>query len=111
MTTPLILQERTRTAPQRHASRPVPLTVTHLPARFDAHAVARWVRPEPASHQSIDIDAGAVRFIDEAGLDALQELVDRAVAVHATIRIRNLSPAAGLTMEFCQAHGLLGVAR
>lgn len=113
MTTPLLLQDAPPAAVRPTIHRPPvapPATVAVLPERFDAHAVERWVRPEPASHQSIEIDAGAVRFLDAAGLEALQELVDRSRVVGATLRIRNVSQAAALTMQFCQTVGLLEVA-
>lgn len=82
-----------------------------LPARFDTHAVGRWMRPEAAAHQSIVVDAGAIRFIDAAGMAALRQLVERARVVHAHPEIRNLSAAAELTFRFCGANDLLAVTR
>lgn len=85
--------------------------MTHLPSRFDIHAVGRWIRPEPTLNQSITIDASAVRFIDADGLEALRELLVRGRAVDARIEIHNLSAAAELTFGFCGACDLLAVAR
>lgn len=96
--------------PTEQPSRPR-TAVTVLPARFDTHAVDRWIRPEAATDQSIVIDAGAIRFIDAAGMAALRQLVERARVVDAHPEIRNLSSAAELTFRFCDANDLLAVTR
>lgn len=97
--------------PTEQPSRPPRTAVTVLPARFDTHAVDRWIRPEAATDQSIVIDAGAIRFIDAAGMAALRQLVERARVLDAHPEIRNLSSAAELTLRFCGANDLLAVAR
>lgn len=82
-----------------------------LPTRFDVHCLEsfkRWIaKQSPMRTHDVTIDAGLVRFIDsaavEAVLDARQSLIDRGIDLH----IVNPSTALRATLELTSVASLL----
>ena len=71
-----------------------------LPTRFDVH-VASMLRDAilRAGHPRVEIDGDAVTFIDAAGLAALAEASEAAVADGGSFTLINPSPALRITLE------------
>jgi anti-anti-sigma regulatory factor len=81
---------------------PLPIASFLAPHRFDVHTISDlrvWADERSAAgHHNLTIDASAVRFVDAATVEAIDEL--HAALPHRDLVITSPSIAMELTLEF-----------
>ncbi len=84
----------------------IEVTRIPLPERFDVHEVDRFLTRlhgvEPRAGDVVAVDASDVRFLDEAGIEALTEVQHWCSTRGALVKLTNPSTCARITLELAQ---------